>query len=205
LSFYSPHHEFVWGVYEIDGDLGAPTRALTISDAQFLTVGANNGAGYLLKVNTPFANVRLVHSQITQSVDAVVLSPYGATVVYKDNEFLGGSDLPLTRGITTTVDPASSINISGTHTIGLTSSKIPITTIRSSLGAGETATFFALNGPVTFGAGGNINLMGTSTLTVRGSITFMVSDIGSVPAWIPVSEWPALGRLLVPPDPTRGH
>ena len=198
ISFYSPHHEYIWGVYEIDGDLGAPTRALTISDAQFLTVGANNGAGYLLKVNTPFANVRLVHSQITQSVDAVVLSPYGATIVYKDNEFLGGSDLPLTRGITTTVDPASSININGTHTIGLTSSTIPITTIRSSLGTGETATFFALNGPVTFGTGGNINLMGSNTLTISGSITFMVSDMGPAPAWIPVSLWRASVGLPVP-------
>jgi hypothetical protein len=192
LSFYSPHHEFVWGVYHVTADLGAPTHGLTISDAQFLTVGANNGAGYLLKVDTPYATgVRLIHSQVIQPVDAVVLSTSGASIVYKDNEFFGGTDLPLTRGITTQLTPAPSINISGAHTIGLTSSATSIVTIQSSLGSGETATFFTINGPVTFGAGGNINLMGATTLTVHGSITFMVSDMGTVPVWIPVSQWQA--------------
>jgi hypothetical protein len=45
-----------------------------------------------------------------------------------------------------------------------------------------------LGGPVTFGSGGNIDLMGMSTLTVDGTITFVRTDLGGV-LWKPVSQW----------------
>ena len=45
LSFYSPHHEFVWGVYSLTGNTGAAIRGVTISDAGFQTSGVNGGAG----------------------------------------------------------------------------------------------------------------------------------------------------------------
>ena len=49
-------------------------------------------------------------------------------------------------------------------------------------------TFFTLGGPVTFGAGGNIDLMGMASLTVDGTITFIRTDLGGV-YWKPVSQW----------------
>jgi hypothetical protein len=53
------------------------------------------------------------------------------------------------------------------------------------------ATFFSIGGPVVFASGGNINLLGMPTLTVNGSITFVVTDLGTVPSWVPVSQWNA--------------
>lgn len=192
VSFYSPHHEYVWGVYLLTGDLGASIAGVTISDAGFQASGVNNGAGYLLNITNPGAvGVRFIHNNIMGPADAVVRAPNGTAVVYRDNLFAGGANLPVTSGITTRLSPDSTINIGGAHTVGLDSSTTPITTIQSGLGAGEIATFFSLNGPVTFGAGGNINLMGSNTLTVNGSITFVVSDLGTAPFWVPVSRWSA--------------
>jgi hypothetical protein len=191
LSFYSPHHEGVWGVYSVTGDLGAALAGLTISDAGFQTSGANNGAGYLLSVTTSAAwGIRFIHNHIMSPPDAVVLASNGAGIVYRDNLFFGGTNLPATSGITTQLASAPSINIGGVHTVALTSSTTPITTIMSGLGPGEMVTFFTVNGPVTFGAGGNINLMGLNTVTLKGSITFIVSDLAGTPSWVPVSQWP---------------
>jgi hypothetical protein len=192
ISFYSPHHESVWGVYSVTENTGAAVRGLTISDAGFQGSGVNGGAGYLLNVATPSATgIRFVHNHIMGPADAVVLATQGASVVYEDNEFFGGTSLPGTSGITLQLAPNSTIGINGARTIGLTSSTTPITTIQSSLGAGEAATFFTINGPVTFASGGNINLLGATTLVVNGSITFAVSDLGTTPSWVPISQWTA--------------
>ena len=169
----------------------------------FQTSGVNGGAGYLLKVTSPGATgIQFIHNHIMGPADAVVASASGASIVYQDNEFFGGTSLPNTSGITAQLTPNSSIAIGGAHTIGLTSSTAIISTIQSSLGAGETATFFTLNGPVTFASGGNINLMGAKVLTVNGSITFVVSDLGPTPSWIPISQWKALPQISFPPSPT---
>ncbi len=192
ISFYSPHHEFVWGVYSLTGDLGASIAGVTISDAGFQTSGVNGGAGYLLNVTNPSAaGIRFIHNNIMGPADAVVRAPTSANVVYRDNMFFGPTDLPATTGITTQVTSAASISIGGAHTVGVTPSATPITTIRSGLGPGEMATFFSIGGPVIFASGGNINLMGMPTLTVNGSITFVVTDLGTVPSWVPVSQWSA--------------
>ena len=192
ISFYSPHHEFVWGVYSLTGDLGASIAGVTISDAGFQTSGVNGGAGYLLNVTNPSAaGIRFIHNNIMGPADAVVRAPTSASVVYRDNMFFGATDLPVTAGITTLVTSARTINIGGAHTVGVTTSTTPITTIRSGLGPGEMATFFSIGGPVVFASGGNINLMGMPTLTVNGSITFVVTDLGTVPSWVPVSQWSA--------------
>ena len=57
-------------------------------------------------------------------------------------------------------------------------------------------TFFTVSGPVTFGDGGNINLMGKNTLTINGSVTFIVSDLAGKPVWVPVSQWSAAPSVL---------
>jgi hypothetical protein len=49
-------------------------------------------------------------------------------------------------------------------------------------------TLFVTNGPVTFTSGGNINLMGQTSLTVNGSITFVRNDLSGL-LWTPVSQW----------------
>ncbi len=163
MSFYSPHHEYVWGVYALTGDLGASIAGVTISDAGFQTSGVNNGAGYLLSVTNPGAfGVRFIHNNIMGPADVVVRASNGAGIVYKDNLFAGGTNLPVTSGITTQITPAATINIGGAHTVGLNASTTPITVIQSGLGPGETVTFITINGPVTFGVGGNINLLGES-------------------------------------------
>jgi hypothetical protein len=203
LSFYSPHHEFVWGVYALTGNTGASIRGVTISDAGFQTSGVNGGAGYLLKVtSTGATGIQFIHNHIMGAVDAVVASSSGASISYQDNEFYGGTSLPNTSGITAQLTPNSSIAIGGAHTVGLTSSTAIISTIQSSLGAGETATFFTLNGPVRFGSGGNINLLGAKVVTINGSITFVVSDLGHTPSWIPISQWRALPQISFPPSPS---
>jgi hypothetical protein len=189
LSFYSPHHEYVWGVYLVHSDLGG-VAGLTISDAGFQNSGTNNGAGYLLNVTTlgP-SGIRFIHNHIMGPADTVVRVPNGVSVVYQDNLFLGGTNLPLTSGITTQITAASTIDIGGAHTVGVIASDTPISTIRANLGAGEAATFYAVNGSVTFASGGNINLMGAPSITVNGSITFIVTDLGTSPSWIPISQW----------------
>jgi hypothetical protein len=204
VSFYSPHHEYVWGVYSLTGDLGASIAGVTISDAGFQDSGVNSGAGYLLSVTNPTAlGVRFIHNNIMSPADTVVRSSNGAGVVYQDNLFAGATNLPVTAGITTQLTAASTINIGGAHTVGLNSSATPISTIQASLGPGEMATFFSINGPVKFGAGGNINLMGANTLTINGSVTFVVSDLGPAPFWVPVSRWiaPLNPVLFSPPIP----
>jgi hypothetical protein len=201
VSFYSPHHEFVWGVYSLTGDLGASIAGVTISDAGFQTSGVNGGAGYLLNVTNPSAvGIRFIHNNIMGPADAVVRASNGAGVVYKDNLFGGGSNLPVTSGVTTQITPAATINIGGAHTVGLNASTTPITVIQSGLGPGETVTFITINGPVTFGVGGNINLLGESSFTVNGSITFVVSDLGPTPSWVPISRW-SVGQTVASPEP----
>jgi hypothetical protein len=189
LSFYSPHHEYIWGVYLVHSDLG-PVAGLTISDAGFQTSGTNNGAGYLLNVTTPgVSGIRFIHNHIMGPADSVVHVPNGVGIVYQDNLFLGTTNLPLTSGITTQITAAPTINIGGSHSVGLVASTSTITTIQANLGAGETATFYTINGPVSFASGGNINLLGSTLITVTGSITFIVSDLGNTPSWVPISEW----------------
>jgi hypothetical protein len=189
LSFYSPHHENLWGVYLVHSDLG-PVAGLTISDAGFQTSGQNNGAGYLLNVlTTGPSGIRFIHNHIMGPADTVVRVPNGVSILYQDNLFLGGTNLPVTSGITGQITADSTINIGGSHTVGLIASTTPITTIQANLGAGETATFYATNGPVTFAAGGNISLMGAQSIVVNGTITFIVSDLGKTPFWVPISQW----------------
>ena len=84
--------------------------------------------------------------------------------------------------------PAPKMNIQGIHTVGLNPSTTPITTLQSSLGPGETVTFYTLNGAVIFGSGGNIDLMGAPSITVNGSITLVRSDLGGA-TWKPVAQW----------------
>jgi hypothetical protein len=121
--------------------------------------------------------------------DTVVRVPNGVSVVYQDNLFFGGTILPVTSGITTQITAASTINIGGAHTVGVIASTTPISTIQANLGAGEMATFYAINGPVTFASGGNIDMMGAPSITVNGSITFIVTDLGKSPSWVPISQW----------------
>ena len=208
ISFENSHHEMVWGVYLVSGDLGASIAGVTISGAGFQSSGTNNGAGYLLNVTAPWAHgIRFIHNHIMGPADVVVRAPNGASVIYEDNEFFGNTILPKTQGITMQLAVAATINIGGAHAVALSASTTPITTIQAMLGAGETATFYAVNGPVTFASGGNINLMGSSSITVNGSITFIVSDIGNAPSWIPISQWGPLSSatpsfVLSSPTPT---
>ena len=115
----------------------------------------------------------------------------------------------MTSGITKEITSAGVINIGSSHTVGLLASAEPISTIQASLGAGESATFYTIQGPVTFVAGGNINLMGTNSVVVNGSITFVVSDLGH-PFWVPISQWSAPtsyaaepSRPVIPFEPPR--
>ena len=84
-----------------------------------------------------------------------------------------------------------SVSNGGLHSIDLNPSTTLMATIQSSLGPGEMATFFTFAEPVAFAAGGNINLMGLSTLTVNGSITFIRSDLTGTLQWTPVAQWTA--------------
>jgi hypothetical protein len=190
LAFYGSHHEKLWGGYHIVDTTLVHTKGLTISDTNFAAnVGVNGGSGYALNVDaTTASGIFFVHNRLYGNPDFIVKGTNIASVVYQDNlccETLNG---PNTSGITTQVLPANSINILGVHSIGLNASSTPITTIQSGLGPGEMVTFFSLGGPVTFGSGGNIDLMGMSTLTVDGTITFVRTDLGGV-LWKPVSQW----------------
>ena len=192
ITFHESHHETLFGGYRITNDIATiGTRGLTISDSYFAgNVGINGGAGYELNIDTTLATgIYFVHNGIYGTPDSVVKGTNFSNVVYQDNLYLGSSNVPPTSGITTQVTPASSINIQGVHSIGLNPSSSPITTIQSSLGPGEMVTLFTFAGPVTFASGGNINLMGVTTLTVNGSITFIRNDLIPGLQWTPVSQW----------------
>ena len=197
ITFYGSHHEEVFGGYHLLDRTSVHTKGLTIADSNFAgNVGTNGGAGYDLNVDaTTAAGIFFVHNRIFGNPDYVLKGTNIASVVYQDNLYYNNtSNGPPTSGISTQVEPANSINIGGVHSVGLNSSTTPITTIQSGLGPGEMITFFTLGGPVTFVAGGNIDLMGMSTLTVNGTITFLRSDLGGS-YWKPVSQWsPSLPR-----------
>lgn len=191
ITFYGSHHEKLWGGYKVSSEIDfIGTRGLTISDSYFAgDVGINDGKGYELSIETTQAfGVVFTHNQLFHP-DVAVKGTNLSSVVYQDNLYSGSSNLPPTSGITTQLAPATSINIQGAHSIGLNPSAIPITTIQSSLGPGEMVTLFTFAGPVSFGSGGNINLMGLDTLTVNGSITFIRNDLTGGLLWTPVSQW----------------
>lgn len=190
LTFHESHHELLSGGYQINYTHNIPTLGLTISDSSFSgNVGTNNGSGYILNVTTTRASqINFTHNQILGTPDSIVNSTNLASVVYQDNGS-SGTTVPVTSGITTQLSPAATVDIQGVHTVGMNSSTTPITTIQSSLGPGETITFFALQGPFTFAPGGNINLMGATSVTVNGSITFVRNDLTQGLQWTPVSQW----------------
>ena len=190
LTFYGSHHEVLQGAYQITFMHGIGTSGVTITDSYFAgNVGVNGGAGFDLKINTSIANgIVFSHNQIFGTPDAIVTGTNFASVVYQDNLYQPGADLPPTSGITAQVSPATKINISGMHSIGLNPSSTPINTVQSSLGPGETVTFYTLGGSAVFASGGNIDLFGATSVTVNGSITFIRSDLGGL-SWKPVSQW----------------
>lgn len=189
ITFHESHHETLWGGYQVNFTHNIPTWGLAIQDCSFAATGNNGGSGFILNITTTLASqVNFTHNQILGNPDSIVKSVNGASISYQDNGS-GGSVVPVTSGITTQLSPASSINVIGSHSIGMNSSTTPITTIQSSLGPGETVTFFAVSGPFIFGSGGNINLMGASSVTVNGSITFVRNDLTQGLQWTPVSQW----------------
>ena len=190
LTFYGSHHELLWGGYQVTANTNNRTMGLTISDSYFAgNVGINGGAGYELNVATTTAlGVFFVHNRLLGTPDAVLKSTNFSSVVYQDNLSCDTCSLPPTSGITTQMSPATSINIRGVHSVGLNASTTPITTIQSSLGPGEMVTFYTWYGPATFASGGNVNLLGASTLVVNGSVTLMRIDLGGS-QWIPVAQW----------------
>lgn len=196
ISFYDSHHEKLLGAYQITGNMNISNIGITISDTWFASdVGVNGGAGYLLNVATTHASgIRFIHNQVFGSPDSVVSAMNLSQIAYSDNDYegyyQGSSNVPPTSGITTQMGPAATLNIGGAHSVGLNPSATPITTIQSSLGPGEMVTFFTFAGPASFASGGNIDLMGASTITVNGSITFVRNDLLGLP-WIPVAQWTA--------------
>jgi hypothetical protein len=195
ISFYSSHHEKLWGVYSITNNTSIGTKGVTIADANFFGVGNNNGTGYLLNVGTTLASgIVFVRNQVLGNPDSVVTGTNLSQIIYRDNLFYDHStfNVPPTSGITTGLAPATILNIGSASTVGLTSSSTPITTIQSSLGPGEMVTFFTLSGTgtFTFSSGGNINLLGPNSISVSGSITFVRNDLsGQSLAWTPVAQW----------------
>ena len=186
--------------YQINNSFGIWTQGLKITDSYFAgDVGNNGGSGYLLNVTTTVAQgIIFTDNSIFGQPDAVIKGTNLASIAYRDNLFqaviyegsgAGTLNVPPTSGITTQLGPATIINIQGAHTIGLNPSTTPITTIRSTLGPGEMVTFFTFAGPVTFSPGGNVNLMGSSPVTVNGSITFVRNDLMGGLQWTPVSQW----------------
>jgi hypothetical protein len=191
LLFYASHHESLLNAYQVSFSGNKATNGLTITDSYFAgNVGMNNGAGYLLNVMTTNATgIVFTHNHILGTPDSVVTSTNDASVVYQDNMgTFTSTNVPPTSGLTTQVSPAPTINTQGVHTVGLNPSTTPITTIQSGLGPGEMLTFYILSGPVTFAAGGNIDLIGMSAVTVTGTITFVRTDLGGL-LWKPVSQW----------------
>jgi hypothetical protein len=202
LLFYASHHESLLSAYQVSFSGNKATNGLTITDSYFAgNVGINNGAGYLLNVMTTNATgIVFAHNHILGTPDSVVTSTNDASVVYQDNMgSFASTNVPPTSGLTTQISPAATINTQGVHTVGLNPSTTPITTIQSALGPGEMLTLYILSGPVTFAAGGNIDLIGMSTVTVTGTITFVRTDLGGL-LWKPVSQWsptPATQASLV--------
>jgi hypothetical protein len=190
IIFYGSHHEAVSAGYQVTNNTNIGTHGLTISDSYFAgNVGINGGSGFELKVGTTLASgIFFTHNQILGTPDAVVIGTNLASVVYQDNLSCETCAGPSTSGITSAMSPATSINIRGVHSVALNASTTPIQTIQSTLGPGEMVTLFVINGPITFSSGGNINLMGQTTLTVNGSITFIRNDL-SGSQWTPVSQW----------------
>ncbi len=190
MSFRNSHHENLFGAYQITNANNIGTQGLSITDCYFSAdTAVNGGAGYALNVGTTFAyNIAFTHNQIFGNPDSIVKGTNLASVTYQDNLYLGPQNSPPTSGITTQMTPAPSINILGIHTIGLNPSKTPITTIQSSLGPGETVTFYALSGYSVFSSGGNIDLFGQSAIFVSGSVTFVRTDLDG-PKWKVVSQW----------------
>jgi hypothetical protein len=189
--FYASHHEALQGGYQITSTNGAQTFGVTITDSYFAgDVGNNSGAGFDLKIDTTLAQgIVFSHNQCFSSPDSVIKGTNLASVTYQDNIYPSGTlDLPPTSGVTMQTTPAAKINIFGIHSVGLNPSTTPITTLKSSLGPGEMVTFYSLGGSVVFASGGNISLLGATSLTVTGSITFIRSDLGG-PMWIPMSQW----------------
>jgi hypothetical protein len=188
--FYGSHHEGLFAGYRVTNNTGIPTNGLTISDTYFAgNVGSNGGAGFELSVETTLAfGIYFVHNQMFGNPDAIVKSTNLASVVYQDNEYAGPSNSPPTSGVTQQNSPATSINTLGSHSVGLNSSATPIATIQSGLGPGEMITFFTVGGSVTFASGGNIDLMGATSIVVNGTITFVRTDLGGS-LWKPVSQW----------------
>jgi hypothetical protein len=199
VVFYASHHEVLWGGYQITHNNNIGTHGLTITDSYFAgNVGQNAGAGFALKVDTTAAvGIFFTHNQMFGNPDSVITGTNLASVVYQDNLYTGQLALPPTSGLTPQMSPAATININGVHSVGLNTSATPITTIQSGLGPGEMVTFFTLGGPVTFGSGGNIDLMGGTSLTVTGTITLARFDLGG-PLWRPVAQWSATAS---PPAP----
>jgi hypothetical protein len=193
IAFYSSHHEKLWGVYSITNTTNIGTKGVTIADANFFGVGANNGTGYLLNVGTTLAfGIVFVNNQVLGSPDSVITGTNLSQIVYRDNYYFDHRvfNVPPTSGITTQLTPAATLDIGGAHTVGLSPSATPIATIQSSLGPGEMVTFFMLSGTATFNSGGNINLAGASSITVDGSLTFVRNDLtGPAAAWTPVAQW----------------
>jgi hypothetical protein len=189
ITFHGSHHESLWGGYQINFTHNIPTLGVAIQDCSFAATGNNNGAGFILNITTTRASqINFTHNQILSIPDSIVSSTNLASVVYQDNGS-GGTIVPTTSGITTILNPAATVDIQGVHSVGMSSSVTPITSIKSSLGPGEIVTFFAFQGPFTFGSGGNINLMGATSVTVNGSITFVRNDLTQGLQWTPVSQW----------------
>jgi hypothetical protein len=199
VTFYGSHHEKVWGAYQINDSFGTWTQGLTITDSYFAgDVGSNGGSGYLLNVATTVAKgISFTHNSIFGQPDSVIKGTNLSSITYQDNLFqpviyegsgAGSLNVPPTSGITTQLGPATIINIQGAHTIGLNPSSTAITTIRSTLGPGEMVTFFTFAGPATFSSGGNVNL-GSPSVTVNGSITFVRNDLMGGFQWTPVAQW----------------
>ena len=207
ITFQTSHHESLRGAYLITANSGIYNRDISISDSVFNpNVGVNNGAGYLVNVATTLAQgIYFTHNRLggvlgASAPDSVIAATNLSQVVYQDNEYFGSANVPPTAGITMQLVAASTINIGGTHTIGVTpdSASTPITTIQSTLGPGETVTFAAVGGSIVFAAGGNIALPGVSKVTVSGTITFIRNDLsGSQSQWWPVSQW--TGSAAMPP------
>jgi hypothetical protein len=191
IIFYDSHHEILFGAYLLTASHNMADLGVTVADSYFAgNVGSNAGAGYILNVATSNASgIVFEHNHVFGAPDSVLAGTNFASVVYKDNlSYNGGTRVPPTSGISTQMSPAATIDLKGVHTVGLNPSTTPITTIVSGLGPGETVTFFSLGGSVTFGAGGNIDLLGMSSLTVNGTITFVRTDLGGL-YWKPVAQW----------------
>jgi hypothetical protein len=199
--FYASHHEALNGGYAVTNNTGIGAHGLTITDSYFAgNVAVNGGAGFALKITTTVAfGIFFSHNQLFGNPDSVISGLNLASVVYQDNLYAGSAALPPTSGLTLQATPATAMNINGIHSVGLNPSMTPITIIQSGLGPGEMVTFFTLGGPVTFAAGGNIDLMGAPLITFTGTITFVRTDLGG-PLWKVVSQWSPPATTVAAPS-----